>query len=172
MKPFSSLTIDSRKLTKSVLNEIEDILYGTDDTDPRLPPVDEIVKVVSRDSVHKLFIEIMVEIGEWIWNPFKFRNDTIDSAIRRWAEESVIWVPDGEDFQTEKYAYPSIAYKRTKYVQGGADTYEIQARTTTEDDQQKIKDLIMDIGGGPFTGGPSDDGSTSGRYLKTYRLTY
>ncbi len=42
-KLSSHFVIDSRKVPKDLLLEIENILYGTVDTTPRIPPVDELV---------------------------------------------------------------------------------------------------------------------------------
>lgn len=42
-KPTACLTIDSTKADPDVLAELEDILYGTDEDDPRLPLPDEII---------------------------------------------------------------------------------------------------------------------------------
>lgn len=45
-KPTSMLVINSVKTDKEVLKKIEDILYGTDDVEPRLPMPDEIVTLM------------------------------------------------------------------------------------------------------------------------------
>lgn len=50
IKPTSTLTIDSRKVTKENLKKIEDKLYGTETTDPILPLPDEIVTLVGGTS--------------------------------------------------------------------------------------------------------------------------
>lgn len=42
-KPASHLVIDSTKCPADVLKKIEDILYGTEETEPRLPLPDELV---------------------------------------------------------------------------------------------------------------------------------
>ena len=46
MKPTASLTIDSTKVLPSVLKKIEDILYGTERADPRLPLPSEIIEIL------------------------------------------------------------------------------------------------------------------------------
>lgn len=53
-KPTSSLTIDSTKVDKTALKELEDILYGTDGTTgegvlPRLPLPNEIISIFGKD---------------------------------------------------------------------------------------------------------------------------
>lgn len=46
MKPTASLTIDSTKVLPSVLKKIEDILYGTEGAEPRLPLPSEIIEIL------------------------------------------------------------------------------------------------------------------------------
>lgn len=52
-KPTSTLTIDSTKFTgakKANLTALENILYGTEEADPRLPLPDEVLSILSGDS--------------------------------------------------------------------------------------------------------------------------
>lgn len=42
-KPTSHFIIDSRKTPDALLSDIEDILYGTDTTEPRLPSIEELM---------------------------------------------------------------------------------------------------------------------------------
>lgn len=135
MKPFSSITIDSRKINQSVLSELEDVLYGTDTKDPRLPPLDEIMKIVSRSVFHDKLLEIMIEVGNWLWNPFDFRNDTIETAIKKWANEAVIFVPEGT--KVEGVHSPSIKYQLDVYNSEGKNTYYIETRG-----DQKSSDIM------------------------------
>lgn len=46
-KPTASITIDSTKADKAKLAALEEILYGSDDTEPRLPLPDEIKNLMS-----------------------------------------------------------------------------------------------------------------------------
>ena len=46
MKPTASITIDSTKVQSSVLKKLEDILYGTDGEEPRLPLPSEIIEIL------------------------------------------------------------------------------------------------------------------------------
>ncbi len=43
-RPTIHISIDSTKLTSDLLQQVEDVLYGTDTTAPRLPSIDEIAK--------------------------------------------------------------------------------------------------------------------------------
>ena len=45
-KPTASLTIDSTKVDKAKLAKIEEILYGKDETEARLPLPDEIIQIL------------------------------------------------------------------------------------------------------------------------------
>lgn len=55
-KPTASLTIDSSKVGKENLAKLEDILYGTDSTEPRLPMPEEVFSLLgaSRNIVLKV----------------------------------------------------------------------------------------------------------------------
>lgn len=50
-KPTASITIDSTKADKTKLKALEDILYGSAETEPRLPLPDEIATLMKTDSV-------------------------------------------------------------------------------------------------------------------------
>lgn len=50
MKPTSLITIDSREVDKAKLTRIEEVLYGTDEVEPRLPLPDEIISMLSDTS--------------------------------------------------------------------------------------------------------------------------
>ena len=45
-KPTATVVIDSSKTTKEKMQKIEDILYGTDTSDPRLPLPEEIMEIM------------------------------------------------------------------------------------------------------------------------------
>lgn len=48
-KPTASLEIDSRKVESTKLKKLEDILYGTSETEPRLPLPEEIKSIFSSE---------------------------------------------------------------------------------------------------------------------------
>lgn len=50
-KATATLTIDTAKISEKALAALEAVLYGTDDTDPRLPLPDEILEIITRASV-------------------------------------------------------------------------------------------------------------------------
>lgn len=50
-KPTATLTIDSTKVPADRLTVLENILYGTEGTDPRLPLPDEVIQIVSAATI-------------------------------------------------------------------------------------------------------------------------
>lgn len=48
--PSSEVVFDSRKLTAEQLTTLEDILYGTEESEPRLPYPDELVEILKIDD--------------------------------------------------------------------------------------------------------------------------
>ena len=49
-KPTATLEIDSTKVDASKLKDLEDILYGTEDTIPRLPLPDEVIDIITNGA--------------------------------------------------------------------------------------------------------------------------
>ena len=49
-KPTASLLIDSTKVDKSKLSKLEDVLYGSESADPRLPLPNEIVGILTAEG--------------------------------------------------------------------------------------------------------------------------
>lgn len=49
-KPTASLVIDSTKVDKSKLSKLEDVLYGSESADPRLPLPNEIVGILTAEG--------------------------------------------------------------------------------------------------------------------------
>ncbi len=45
-RPSSHLSIDSREISSDLLQQIEDILYGTDESDPQFPTIEEILTLL------------------------------------------------------------------------------------------------------------------------------
>ena len=50
MKPTSTIVVDSTKANPEKLKALEDILYGSDETDARLPLPDEIASIMKDDA--------------------------------------------------------------------------------------------------------------------------
>lgn len=56
-KPTASITIDSTKVSPSALAALEDILYGSQATEPRLPMPDEVFAILGSSAAITLTIE-------------------------------------------------------------------------------------------------------------------
>lgn len=69
-KPTASLTIDSTKVDAAALTALEDILYGTDVADPRLPLPDEVAALFAAGAPDALALSSIVP-----------NDDAIDVAI-------------------------------------------------------------------------------------------
>lgn len=54
--PTSSLTIDSTKVSKTVIQAVEDVLYGTSETEPRLPLPDELFAIMREAAANEVNI--------------------------------------------------------------------------------------------------------------------
>ena len=50
MKPTSILTIDSTKVDKEKLKTLEDMLYGTEDAEPKMPLPDEVIEIFKAEG--------------------------------------------------------------------------------------------------------------------------
>lgn len=136
MKDISNLTtivIDSSKLEKSVLKEIEDILYGTDSTPPTLPSIQEIYRIVSRNTFHSKLVEIMTILGNALWNPSNSKDEAILNGVKELAYRSVYFESvDGRLPDPKTHIFPCIRYElitnastedgKKEYLVEGIDT--------------------------------------------------
>lgn len=52
-KPTALVTIDSRKVEATKMKALEDVLYGTDDEEPRLPLPDEVLSILGASSINE-----------------------------------------------------------------------------------------------------------------------
>ena len=50
LKPTASVTIDSTKVDSTKLKALEDVLYGTEEAEARLPLPDEIVTLIGTQA--------------------------------------------------------------------------------------------------------------------------
>lgn len=68
-RPTSHFIIDTRKVDQDVVAHIEDVLYGTDTSDPRLPTVSELLAILSEAVINvamttkKMTIAIFGSVG-------------------------------------------------------------------------------------------------------------
>jgi hypothetical protein len=61
-RPTIHISIDSRDTDPSVLAAIEDVLYGTDSVNPRMPPIDEITNLMAMFGSF-----VVVDNGDGTW---------------------------------------------------------------------------------------------------------
>ena len=95
-KPSAHLVIDSKIAYSWTITAIENILYGTDDTDPRLPDPDELFEIFEENAILRI-----IDNGDGTW-----------TAI---GPDSVIEMLDSDTFQ--------ISWPSANYID--ADTYTI-----------------------------------------------
>lgn len=71
-KPSAHIIIDSRKIVPFLLEDIEELLYGSDEVDPRLPLAEGLAKFL-RDWDRL----IITATGAGIWTAFSIKDDFI-----------------------------------------------------------------------------------------------
>jgi len=59
-KPTATLVIDSTKTTTAALKAIEDVLFGTDSTDPRLPLPGEVLTIMKNADAEETFVTVTI----------------------------------------------------------------------------------------------------------------
>lgn len=94
-RPTSTMTVDSSRVNAKKLKEIEDILYGTDETDPQMLTPDMIVWILKSIDPRAVFAEALYCTKRWKWDTFSFTDDTVTAAIER--EAIRMTFKDGED---------------------------------------------------------------------------
>src|SRR5690606_17270746 len=63
LKPTATLTIDSTKVSKARLTALEEALYGTVGTDPRLPLPTEVFEMLAGDDVNEVVPTRPTQVG-------------------------------------------------------------------------------------------------------------
>lgn len=69
--PFSSIVIDSTRIIESKIKNLEDILYGTDSTYPRIPDVDEIFNIVTNNIKDNTNADLLDSNGSILIDNYK-----------------------------------------------------------------------------------------------------
>lgn len=54
VKPFSHVIIDSTVANAAAISALEDLIYGTSEADPQLPPIQDIVNLFEENSILKI----------------------------------------------------------------------------------------------------------------------
>lgn len=117
----STIILDSRAIDRIKLEALEKILYGHDDVAPRMPSPEEIVKLIQRLDLHRIFMDVFARSGDWIWDTFNFREDTVPIAIDREAERHIY----NEPASGTEYIKPAIAYSLLSESDDGVRTYMV-----------------------------------------------
>jgi len=60
-----------------------------------------------RVDLHRMICDKFSEIGKWVWNPFDFENDDVETAIREEAPKHVYYQPPA----SKKLMYPCVVYR-------------------------------------------------------------
>lgn len=120
-KGASTLVIDSTEVDQIKMEALEKILYGYGDEPPRMPDPDEIVQLLQRLDLHRLLMTVINRTGQWLWDPFNFRVDTVPIAIDRESQRHVYSEPE----PGTQYIVPSIAYKLLSEEASGLRRYMI-----------------------------------------------
>jgi hypothetical protein len=68
-RPMVHISIDSRQVYPEFLQNLEDILYGTDTTTPRFPPASEVAEIFSLEDTL-----IITDNGDGTWTADDFSN--------------------------------------------------------------------------------------------------
>lgn len=115
----SSIVIDSTEVDRIKLDALEDILYGRTGEPPRMPDPDEIVQLLQRLDLHRVLVNVFSVSGNWLWDTFNFREDTVPIAIDRESERHIYYEPESGT----QYIRPSIAYSLISENDNGRRKY-------------------------------------------------
>jgi hypothetical protein len=101
------------------MEALEKILYGDGDEPPRMPDPDEVVKLLQRLDLHRLLMNVINRTGQWVWDTFNFRTDTVPIAIDRESQRRIYCEPE----PGTQYIKPSIAYRLLSEEANGVRRY-------------------------------------------------
>ena len=117
----STIVLDTSKADRIKIEALEKILYGDGNTAPRMPDPDEVVALIKRLDLHRVFLNIISRSGLWVWDTFNFREDTVPIAIDRESETHVYSEPE----QGTEYLLPAIAYTLLSENDNGRRVYMV-----------------------------------------------
>ena len=93
-KPVSRITIDSTKCDADKLKNLEDVLFGTVSSDPRLPLPDEVVEILSNSSVDPSITVIPTETSVTVGGKVALRTEVTPAGT------AVTWTSSDTDKAT------------------------------------------------------------------------
>lgn len=105
-KPSSKITIDSTKVDKLTLKEIEASIYGDAEHEPYIPSPEELYNILERNDVIRPAIDVLSSHGHWIWDSFNFKRDNVPDAIEKESLRHIFYNPQ----EGTVYIQPSVAY--------------------------------------------------------------
>lgn len=103
--------------------------------------------MAQRDGLHNILCDILASFGVWLWDPFEFEKDDIQSAIVEEAKKHVYFQPP----TGFRIAYPCIIYSLAKIDTKFADNnpYFHQRRYTVtvidKNPDSKIVDKVLQL---------------------------
>lgn len=154
LNAVSTVAIDTRKTDDNTLGYIEDAIYGTEDTDPRLPLYDEVIAFEIRPKL----VRVVESLRLWEWDSFNFTKDTVPAVIHDKAERRVLYRPNEDVIQNR----PEITYSLVQDGPRGPHpdmnhyivelivnpTEHAPAITAIQKIPNTTLDTIKDVGGG------------------------
>ena len=93
-KPVSRMTIDSTKVNADKLKNLEDVLFGTVSSDPRLPLPDEVISILRSSSVDPSISVIPTETSVTVGAKVELRTEVTPIGT------AVTWTSDDTDKAT------------------------------------------------------------------------
>lgn len=132
----STIVIDSSEADRIKVEALEKILYGYGGEPPRMPSPDEVIKLIKRLDLHRIFLDVISKSGKWVWDTFNFREDTVPIAIDRESERHLYNEPESGT----EYYLPAIAYSLLSESDKGLRKYMVIVA-----DKDKPSQLVTDL---------------------------
>lgn len=146
MYPASSITFDSRKIGRDGMKVFEDVLYGTDTTPPTLPLFEDLVELGIVNEIRPYLVNAIDTVGLWVWDTFRFSDDSIPRAVHRESETRVYYNPP----QSQVQKRPGIEYTIIHDEESPANPYPDRHHySVTADtlpyDHASVREVIQEI---------------------------
>ena len=105
-KPSSKIVIDSTKVDKMTLKDIESMIYGGDVLDPFIPTPEDLIDLLKRNDVIRPVVDILSSHKHWVWDSFNFKTDNVPAAVEKESLRHIYFNPE----EGTVFIQPSIAY--------------------------------------------------------------
>lgn len=133
-KPASLITIDSRKISANAKTLLENLLYGTENTDPTLLKYEDFIEFCRTASLQGALIQAVNTLGLWRWDTLGFHNDSVTEAIQRESSDRVKYEADS----SEVLLRPGIVFELANENQNGRE-YSVTAEAIPADHSSMIQ---------------------------------